>query len=84
MSTTVEPSKVNRSRNASLWVSRDGERWTRVFQAAKDRWNERYFQFGSLVLPRGESDREVIAFSGQAVRGLDGSVVMATLADSAL
>jgi hypothetical protein len=79
MSTTVEPSKVNRSQNASLWVSRDGERWTKVFQAAKDRWNERYFQFGSLVLPRGESDREAIAFSGQAVRGLDGSVVVATL-----
>lgn len=79
LSTTVEPSKVNHSRFASIWVSRDGDRWTRVLQAEKDRWDARYFQYGSLVLPRGRSDEEQIIFSGQAVRGFDGRVFVGTL-----
>lgn len=77
LSTTVEPSPVNHARHAGLWLSRDGETWTRVFQAEKDRWHPIYFQFGSLVLPRGASEREVILFSGQAVKRLDGRVVVA-------
>ena len=74
-STTVEPSPVNRSQEASLWLSRDGDSWSRVFQAAKDSWSPRYFQYGSLVLPSGFSDREVILFSGQAVEGIDGKAL---------
>ena len=79
LTTSVEPSPVNSSRYASLWLSRDGEHWRRVFQAEKDRWNSILFQFGSLVLPRGASDREVILFSGQAVKGVDGKVMVAKL-----
>jgi hypothetical protein len=79
LSTTVEPSAVNPSRWAALWVSRDGSRWERVLQAEKDRWHARYFQYGSLVLPRGASERETIFFSGQALRGLDGMVYAARL-----
>ena len=74
-STTVEPSPVNQSQEASLWLSRDGDSWSRVFQAAKDSWSPRYFQYGSLVLPSGFSDREVILFSGQAVEGIDGKAL---------
>jgi hypothetical protein len=79
LSTTVEPSVVNVSRQASLWVSRDGDSWRRVFQAQKDRWPAVYFQYGSLVLPRGASDREVILFTGQALEDIDGRAVIATL-----
>ena len=64
-----------------LWYSRDGQHWEKAFSAAKDRWNETYFQFGSLVLPRGHSGREVIAFSGQAVKAVDGKTVFATLSN---
>ena len=74
LSTTVEPSSVNRSPFAELWVSRDLDRWHRVLAARKDRWDADWFQFGSLVLPRGESGREVLAVSGQAVERLDGRV----------
>jgi hypothetical protein len=79
LTTTIEPSSVNPSREAGLWVSRDGDRWRRVFSAKKDIWHMNYFQFGSLILPRGACDRETIAFSGQAVRGIDGRTVVATL-----
>ena len=80
LTTTVEPSKVNPSRNATLWLSRDGERWKNAFEATKDRWG-RFFQFGSLVLPSGASPREAISFSGQAVKRIDGKLVVARLTE---
>ena len=79
LSTTVERSAVNQSRNAGLYVSRDGATWSRVYEAEKDGWNMQYFQYGSIILPRGGSDRETILFSGQAVRGIDGKVLTADL-----
>lgn len=82
LTTSIEPSSVNRARDAGLWVSRDGDHWRRVFTARKDCWHKAYFQFGSLVLPRGACDQETLAFSGQAVRGIDGRTVVATLNES--
>lgn len=84
ISTTVEPSPVNRSENAALWVSGDADRWVRAYEAPKDRWSARYFQFGSLVLPRGESDGDAIVFSGQALSGIDGKLLLGTLRAGAL
>lgn len=77
LSTSVEPSEVNHSSEAGLWISRDLEHWTRVYQARKDRWNATYFQFGSIVLPRGGSDRETLFFSGQALERIDGRTLVA-------
>ncbi len=77
LTTTVEPSRVNHSRWATLWLSRDAEHWQCAWRARKDRWHANYFQFGSIVLPAGASDREVLIFSGQAVQGLDGRTVVA-------
>lgn len=82
ISTAIEPSEVNTSRAATLWLSRDGESWHRAFEVEKDVWHPTFFQFGTLVLPRGESDCEILAFSGQAVRGLDGKTVLATAAET--
>lgn len=83
LSTSVEPSEVNRSRWVSLWLSRDGEHWNRAYRTEKDRWNADYFQFGSIVLPSGATDRELIFFSGQAVRGLDGKTAVGRMATGA-
>ncbi len=82
LTTTVEPSAINHSRKATMWTSTDGASWTKVLEAEKDVWNPKYFQYGSLVLPRGASDRDTIVFSGQALRGLDGRLVCATLTGS--
>lgn len=79
LSTTVEPSSVNKSDHASLWVSRDGEQWDKVYSVKTDSWHPVYFQFGSLVLPRGHSDRDSVLLSGQALRGLDGKVIVADI-----
>lgn len=56
---------------ATLWASRDCLNWQRVFAARKDIWNKKYFQFGSLILPRGQWDSDLIVFSGQAVKQYD-------------
>lgn len=80
LTTTVEPSRVNRSPYASLWLSRDGIRWKRAWSARKDRWNADLFQFGSVVLPTGGTPRETIVFSGQALQQMDGRTAVARLA----
>ncbi|OWY73448.1 hypothetical protein B7486_03655 [cyanobacterium TDX16] len=77
ISTTVEPSRVNSSREAALYLSVDCDRWERVFSAEKDRWHPVLFQFGSMVLPRGASQSDTIIFSGQALRGIDNWVITA-------
>lgn len=77
ISSSVEPSAVNPSPWAELWLSRDGERWRRVLRARKDRWPPDYFQYGSLILPAGESDSDLLWLSGQALAGLDGRTIAA-------
>jgi hypothetical protein len=81
VTTTVEPSTVNRSPWATLWLSRDGESWRCAWRAHKDRWHPDYFQFGSLILPAGASDAGPVWLSGQAVRGLDGRTIAARASD---
>jgi hypothetical protein len=83
LSTSVEPSKVNHTRFGSLWLSRDGMRWKRAWRAEKDAWSAHYFQFGSIVLPSGATDREIVYLSGQALRGIDGRTLVARLAPGA-
>lgn len=80
LSTTVEPSKINTATASGLWLSRDGENWQVAYWGEKDSWSPKYFQFGSLVLPSGESDSETLVFSGQAVRGIDGRTLIARVA----
>jgi len=80
-STTVEPSEINTATASGLWLSRDGENWQVAYWGEKDSWSAHYFQFGSVVLPCGESDSETLYFSGQAVRGLDGRMRVARLAE---
>jgi hypothetical protein len=77
VTTSVEPSTVNRSPWATLWLSRDGEEWQCAWRARKDRWHPNYFQYGSLILPAGASGCERVWLSGQAVDGLDGRTLVA-------
>lgn len=78
LSTTVEISRANPSREATLLLSTDGERWQTVLTARKDALPQKIFQWGSIILPRGASPMERVIYSGQALRGLDG---MTTVAD---
>ena len=78
-STTLETTSAEYCKSIDLWLSRDGDNWASVLEAEKDFWHPDLFQFGSLVLPRGISDRETFFFSGQAVKHYDGKVFAGTL-----
>lgn len=69
ISTCVEPNPSCPSRECSLYVSRDGDRWDRVLPHRKDLLNPVLFQFGCLVLPYSYCSSPWGMFSGQAVVG---------------
>jgi hypothetical protein len=69
ISTCVEPNPACPSRECSLYVSRDGDRWDRILPHRKDFLNPSLFQFGCLVLPYSYCDQSRGMFSGQAVAG---------------
>jgi hypothetical protein len=82
ISTTAEPVMINSNRKlpkySSLWISSDGYNWYQSAVYKKDlarfKWSYKYFQYGSLVLPRGENPHDTLMFSGQALKGIDGKV----------
>ncbi len=67
---------------ATLWVSEDCENWQQVFSAEKDIWHKKYFQFGSIILPRGQWDNSEIIFSGQAVKKYDNVTCVAEIVEN--
>ena len=68
ISTCVEPNPICRSRECSLYASRDGFDWRRGAVHCKDRHHPTFFQFGALVLPYAYNNRPRGMFSGQAVK----------------
>lgn len=73
ISTTVEPSDVNKDKYAHLWVTKDGLNWEERYKAKKD-WLPFIFQFGTFEFPQyyGIEKLERLFFSGRALKGLDG------------
>jgi hypothetical protein len=82
ISTSVEYFEMHENNLATLWVSADADNFQQVFEAPKDIWSKRYFQFGGFVLPSGQSGKDEIAFSGQAVRKYDNRVCIAEVIES--
>lgn len=80
ISTTVEPSEVNKDKYAHLWVTKDGLNWEERYKAKKDYWPS-IFQFGTFEFPQyyGIEKLERLYFSGRALRGLDGNTTFIDL-----
>lgn len=75
ISTAVEPNPYCRSRECSLYGSKDGIEWQRLVVHWKDGFSAVYFQFGALVLPYTQtSSINSIMYSGQAIQEFDGRV----------
>ncbi len=79
VSTSVEYFEKYQNNLATLWVSQDALNWQQVYQVRKDIWSKKYFQFGSIVLPRGHYDSNRIVFSGQALKTIDNKVFVADI-----
>ena len=72
LSTTVEPSEVNKDQYAHLWVTKDGVHWEERYKAKKDCWPS-VLQFGTFEFPKYEiKELDRLYFSGRALKGLDG------------
>ncbi len=78
ISTTVEPSEVNREKASHVWVSKDGEHWQDVFSAKKDCWPA-ILQYGTIEFPNYKEINNELFFSGRAVKGLDGKTTSVTI-----
>lgn len=81
VSTTVEPSAVNRDQASHLWCSRDGHNWKELISFEKDCLPKTYFQFGSIRFPRYEEESDYVVFHGRALKNLDGKTMIIAKAD---
>jgi hypothetical protein len=53
-STAVEPSRVNISKYACVWGSKNGDKWKCVTRFRKDIWSKKLFQYGQVLFPEGQ------------------------------
>jgi hypothetical protein len=67
ISTCVERNPACPSQECSLYISPDGDAWSRIQVHKKDRHNLTLFQFGALILPFARNEQAKGMFSGQAV-----------------
>jgi len=74
ISTCVEPNAACNSNECSLYASRDGAQWERLLVHKKDRHHNKYFQFGTIVLPYAYHGEPRGMYSGQAIEGMDDRV----------
>lgn len=75
LSTTVEPSEVNRDKFTHVWMSYNGIDWKEVFKAKKDSWPS-ILQYATFEFPIHHAvadDR--LYFCGRAVNKLDGKSI---------
>ena len=72
ISTTIEPSEVNKNQYSHVWVTRNGLQWKEVFAAKKDFWPA-IMQFGTFEFPQYFSSFDDTLFmSGRALCKVDG------------
>lgn len=75
VSTTVEPSAVNKDQSSHLWYSWDGHKWKELISFEKDCLPKTYFQFGSIRFPYYEGESDYLVFNGRALKKLDGKTM---------
>jgi len=81
LSTTVEPSEVNKDKDSHVWVTKDGSHWHDVYSAPKDRWPS-IFQFGTFEFPQYKSPiKDKLYCSGRALKGCDGKTICIDISD---
>lgn len=70
LSTTIEPSEVNKDCFSHIWMTKDGINWQEVMKAEKDCWPA-IFQFGTFEFPQDAYNNGKLWFSGRALKGFD-------------
>lgn len=57
---------------ACIYGSRDGDKWYKLIEWPKDSLHPKYFQFGNIILPKGNNNTNILAATAVAVKGWDG------------
>ena len=70
-STMVEPSAVNLDRHSRVFASADTNRWENVLSWKKDRYSQRFFQYGNAIFPDGDNGTHLLALTTVAVEDHD-------------
>lgn len=78
LSTTIEPSNINKDKNSYLWMSKDGINWKQICYFKKDFMPTNAFQFGSIRFPTYNMNKisNNFIFSGRSLRKIDGNSVL--------
>jgi len=71
ISTGVEPSKFNKCRSATLWASKNGFDWEKIFEKKKDIWPSKLFQYGNIILPSGRNPSNYLFATTMALSRCD-------------
>ena len=81
LSSTIEPSEVNKDLFAHIWMTRDGLHWKEVYAARKDGWPF-ILQFGTFEFPQYRSSiTDKLYCSGRALKGCDGKTLCIDIAN---
>lgn len=81
VSTTVEPSAVNKSTSSELWISTDGLCWNKIYEQEKDKLSPALFQFGTIRFPAIGNGASTFGFNGRSLKRIDGCSVLLNLDD---
>lgn len=81
VSTTVEPSEVNKDQSSHLWYSWDGHNWKELISFEKDCLPKTYFQFGSIRFPNYEGESDYVVFNGRALKKIDGKTIIIPISE---
>jgi hypothetical protein len=69
LSTAVEPSKINKLRQAEIWRSYDGEHWELFATFLKDRLPMKLFRYGQIRFPSGLINANSLNFVTEGLCG---------------
>lgn len=69
-STASEPGRFYYP-SACIWGTADGNLLEKVIEWPKDKWHPRFFQFGNVILPKGDNSKNILAATGVAVKKTD-------------
>jgi hypothetical protein len=67
-STVVEPSSLQRDRNACIWFSSNGEEWKLLYGHRKDLFPMRLFQYGQIFFPSGPNESGYLWYTPYATK----------------
>jgi hypothetical protein len=77
ISTSVDP--TTKTKNVILYGKYgDNSNWNELITYRKDIWNPKYFQYGTLIFPRNNSETIWGAYSGRALYKLDNKTAIVT------